>query len=426
MKPIIRVDKLGKRFRIEGREAAYSTIRETLTRTVTAPAHRARAWLRGESGRAGRRRADHIWALKEVGFEIMPGEVVGLIGRNGAGKSTLLKVLSRVTEPTEGSIELYGRVGSLLEVGTGFHPELTGRENIYLNGAILGMKRREIVRRFDEIVAFAEIDQFLDTPVKRYSNGMYVRLAFAVASSLDPEILVLDEVLSVGDSAFQKKCLKRIAEIASSGKTILLVTHHMTLCSQVCTRVIHLQGGRLAGDGPVDRVVRAYQAESHPQQDERQDLENARRGMAGLGGARFLSCRMTSADKEGPWVLPYAKPIELTIQLAVERRLDSLELGLALCAGSGVEIASSLSIDSAMAPTVETGCYEYQVKLPSLKLAPGNYAFGFGLRSERGMEDHVPIAVHFDVAATLESTTALVHLRRGAVIPELQCRLGRL
>jgi lipopolysaccharide transport system ATP-binding protein len=369
---------------------------------------------------------NHIWALRDVAFDIKAGEVIGLIGRNGAGKSTLLKVLSRVTEPTLGRVALYGRVGSLLEVGTGFHPELTGRENIYLNGAILGMKRREIDEKFDEIVAFAEIEQFLDTPVKRYSNGMYVRLAFAVASHLDPEILIIDEVLSVGDSAFQKKCLKRIEDIGSSGKTILLVTHQMTLCSQVCTRAIHLQNGKVVADGPVDQVVRGYQEEAYEAQDERQDLEQARRRTATLGGARLLNCRLTSPGKEAPWIVPYSEPIELALGVAVERRLADLALGIALCTAPGFEVASSLSIDAFDCQVLEPGRYEYRVKLPDLKLAPGGYYFGFGLRSRRGTEDHIPLAAHFDVSPTLESTAALVHLRRGTVIPDLECSLSKV
>src|SRR5271168_2729205 len=191
---------------------------------------------------------DYAWALKEVSFEVKRGEVLGIIGRNGAGKSTLLKILSRVTLPTSGEIKVKGRIVSLLEVGTGFHPELTGRDNIYLNGAILGMRRREIDRKFDEIVAFAEVEQFLDTPVKRYSNGMFVRLAFAVASHLDPEVLIIDEVLSVGDAAYQKKCLNRIRAVAQTGKTVVLVTHHMQLCTDVCTRAIHLRDGTIVAD----------------------------------------------------------------------------------------------------------------------------------------------------------------------------------
>src|SRR5206468_2465603 len=203
---------------IGAREAPYRTLRETVTRTVRDPLRRLR--------RNGNRR-DSIWALNDVSFEVQAGEVVGIIGRNGAGKSTLLKVLSRVTEPTAGRVELYGRVGSLLEVGTGFHPELTGRENIFLNGAVLGMVREEIARKFDEIVAFSGVEKFLDTAVKHYSSGMYMRLAFAVAAHLEPEILVVDEVLAVGDAEFQAKCLGKMSEVAAQGRTVLFVSHNM-------------------------------------------------------------------------------------------------------------------------------------------------------------------------------------------------------
>jgi lipopolysaccharide transport system ATP-binding protein len=199
-----------------------------------------------------------IWALKEVSFEILPGEIIGIIGRNGAGKSTLLKILSRITEPTSGQIQLYGRTASLLEVGTGFHPELTGRENIYLNGAILGMSREEIKRNFDEIVAFAEIEKFLDTPVKFYSSGMYVRLAFAVAAHLEPEVLVLDEVLAVGDTAFQQKCLAKMGDVSSHGRTVLLVSHSMTTVGQLCKKTIWFDQGRVKGFGPSGEIIQSY------------------------------------------------------------------------------------------------------------------------------------------------------------------------
>ena len=244
MKPIIRIQGLGKRYKL-GQRASYGNLRESLTNTLKSPARVLRS-LAGRARSNGNGGDDgHIWALRDVSLDIMPGEVMGVIGRNGAGKSTLLKILSRITEPTAGRVDLYGRVGSLLEVGTGFHPELTGRENIYLNGAILGMTRAEIERKFDEIVAFAEVEQFIDTPVKRYSSGMYVRLAFAVAAHLEPEILLVDEVLAVGDVAFQKKCLGKMGDVARGGRTVLFVSHNMASVESLCTTVAVLDGGQL-------------------------------------------------------------------------------------------------------------------------------------------------------------------------------------
>ena len=251
MKPIIRVENVSKLYRIGNREAAYDTLRESIVEALRAPFGRLR-------GRNGKRNYETLWALKDINFEIAPGEVVGVIGRNGAGKSTLLKVLSRITEPTTGRAELYGRVASLLEVGTGFHPELTGRENIYLNGAILGMKKAEINRKFDEIVAFAELERFLDTPVKRYSSGMYMRLAFAVASHLEPEILLVDEVLAVGDASFQKKCLGKMGRVAREGRTVLFVSHNMSAIRSLCRRAFWLDKGEIVGTGETGQVVSDY------------------------------------------------------------------------------------------------------------------------------------------------------------------------
>lgn len=251
MKPIIKVEKVAKQYRIGAQEASYQTLRDTIVSAVKSPLRRLR---RGGTSSTG----EHVWALHDVSFEIEPGEVVGFIGRNGAGKSTLLKILSRITEPTSGQIELYGRIGSLLEVGTGFHPELTGRENLFLNGAILGMKREEIKRKFDEIVAFSEIEKFIDTPVKHYSSGMYLRLAFSVAVHLEPEILIMDEVLAVGDSAFQHKCLDKMQSIRKQGRTILFVSHSMPAIMRLCERVILLEQGEVLRDGHADKVIRDY------------------------------------------------------------------------------------------------------------------------------------------------------------------------
>ena len=255
MKPIIKVQNLSKKYTIGAREAAYATLRETIVGAVRAPLKRLR--------RNGRSEDSTIWALKDVSFEVKPGEVIGIIGRNGAGKSTLLKILSRITEPTTGRVDLYGRVGSLLEVGTGFHPELTGRENIYLNGAILGMKRREIERNFDEIVAFAEVEKFIDTPVKHYSSGMYLRLAFAVAAHLDPEILLIDEVLAVGDAVFQKKCLGKMGEVAKEGRTVLFVSHNMSAVSHLCKSGLVLEDGTISFGGSAQSAVEFYNHRIH-------------------------------------------------------------------------------------------------------------------------------------------------------------------
>jgi lipopolysaccharide transport system ATP-binding protein len=250
MKPIIQVRGLSKRYRIGAQRARYGSLRESLTSWARRPFKALKE--------KGVRQHPTIWALKDVTFDVMPGEVLGVIGRNGAGKSTLLKVLSRITEPTEGEVGLFGRVGSLLEVGTGFHPELTGRENIFLNGAVLGMTRAEIDRRFDEIVAFAEIEKFIDTPVKHYSSGMYVRLAFAIAAHLEPEILLVDEVLAVGDYEFQQKCLGRMQEVTRSDRTVIFVSHNLGSISNLCSRVLWLEEGRLAAQGAADEVISSY------------------------------------------------------------------------------------------------------------------------------------------------------------------------
>ncbi len=253
----IRVEGLSKQYRI-GKLERYKTLRDSLTDAVTAPFRRIRSIL-GGSREQTESPSETIWALKDVSFEVPRGAVVGVIGRNGAGKSTLLKVLSRITEPTEGHVEIHGRIGSLLEVGTGFHPELTGRENIYLNGAILGMRKAEIMRKFDEIVAFAEVEKFIDTPVKHYSSGMYMRLAFAVAAHLEPEILIVDEVLAVGDAQFQKKCLGKMGDVAKEGRTVLFVSHNLTVIKNIAARSLLLRAGALVCDQETDGVIARYQ-----------------------------------------------------------------------------------------------------------------------------------------------------------------------
>ena len=252
MNTAIAIENLGKRYTIGHKKANGDGIRHALERAARHPL----TWMKTDLRR--RQKSDDFWALRGVSLQIEPGEVVGIVGRNGAGKSTMLKLLSRITVPTEGRIRINGRVGSLLEVGTGFHQELTGRENIFLNGAILGMSRAEVRRKFDEIVAFGEVEEFLDTPVKRYSSGMYVRLAFAVAAHLEPEILIVDEVLAVGDGAFQKKCLNKMGSFANSGRTVLFVSHSMEAVRDLCQRGIWMKDGRVHQDGPAEETIAAY------------------------------------------------------------------------------------------------------------------------------------------------------------------------
>jgi len=255
----IKVESLSKKYQIGTRQESYKTLRESIMSGVTSPFRRLRSRLGSRSALGSLPSADTtVWALKDVSFEIKQGEVIGIIGRNGAGKSTLLKILSRITEPTEGYADVYGRVGSLLEVGTGFHSELSGRENIYLNGAILGMRKAEIDRKFDEIVSFAEVEKFIDTPVKHYSTGMYLRLAFAVAAHLEPEILLVDEVLAVGDAAFQKKCLGKMGDVAKEGRPVLFVSHNMGAVENLCNKVVYLSNGRVVNFSESKNVISQY------------------------------------------------------------------------------------------------------------------------------------------------------------------------
>jgi len=317
----IRVEGLGKRYAIGSREP-YHTLRDVLARALSAPLRRSRIDSRVTIGRSD---AGHVWALKDVSFEVQEGEVIGIIGRNGAGKSTLLRILSRITRPSAGYAETFGRVGSLLEVGTGFHPELTGRENIYLNGAILGMKKIEIDREFDGIVAFAEIAKFIDTPIKHYSSGMYVRLAFAVAAHLEPEILLVDEVLAVGDLEFQRRCLGKMGEVSRSGRTVLLVSHQMNQIRRLCGRSIWLDRGCVKAAGATAEVVAAYEAET---------LEP---GPGPLGGG---SCFQRWSITDQGYVLkqPY-EPFELRFDLHLGEPVSLGHFGVAILNDANLVIA---------------------------------------------------------------------------------------
>lgn len=316
MQPIIRVKNLSKQYVIGGNRAANITLRDSIINTLRNPLKAVKSSSKSAT----------FWALKDVTFDIKPGEVVGIIGRNGAGKSTLLKILSRIVEPTEGRIELYGRIASLLEVGTGFHGELSGRENIFLNGAILGMKRSEIEKKFDEIVDFAEIEKFLDTPVKRYSSGMYVRLAFAVAAHLEPEILVVDEVLAVGDAEFQKKCLGKMNEVSKVGRTVLFVSHQMGMLAQLCESCILLEKGKLVMQGATDQVINTYLNRQSAEGSAYYFDETKTAGKA----AYIIYQKMI--DKNGAEIneITNENPILLETKVRVENFQNDLELAVSL------------------------------------------------------------------------------------------------
>jgi lipopolysaccharide transport system ATP-binding protein len=304
MPAIIQARGLGKRYVLKG--PATRTIREAIVGAVKAP-------LRALTGK--RATNEDFWALKDVTFDITAGEAVGIIGRNGAGKSTLLKILSRITAPTTGEVRIRGKVASLLEVGTGFHSELSGRENIFLNGAIMGMTRAEVRERFDEIVAFAEVERFLDTPVKRYSSGMYVRLAFAVAAHLQPEILVVDEVLAVGDASFQKKCLGKMQTVASGGRTVLFVSHNMAAISRLCTRAILLSHGGIAADGPISKVAGIYAGGTNGESPTEVDFRR-RAKPPGSEHVRLLAARLLG-DDPGSATIDIRKPFALQFDYEV-------------------------------------------------------------------------------------------------------------
>ncbi len=344
----------------------------------------------------GNRRGEFIWALRDINCEIRQGEVVGIIGRNGAGKSTLLKILSRVTGPTYGIVKAKGRVASLLEVGTGFHQELTGRENIYLNGAILGMSRAEVRRRFDEIVSFAEIDQFLDTPVKRYSSGMYVRLAFAVAAHLEPEILVVDEVLAVGDSAFQKKCLGKMESVAGEGRTILFVSHNMAAIQALCPRAILLDAGNLVAEGEVDKVIAQYLQRG---QETMQSISLAdRKDRQGTGKMRFTGAALL--DNNGQRVTEAQSGEDLTIALGYVKTstaADPAVLRLAFSGSYGQRLFMCLSRASHngslhLSPKGQIRCI-----IPRLPLVQGRYSISIWCKLNEQVADEIQDAFSFDV-----------------------------
>jgi lipopolysaccharide transport system ATP-binding protein len=376
---IINVENLSKSYLVghrTGERERYTALRDVLARETRNMVRKAVDLVRGRQIVEGDN-VEQFWALKEVSFEVRRGDVVGIIGRNGAGKSTLLKILSRITEPSEGRVTLRGRVASLLEVGTGFHPELTGRENIYLNGSILGMTRIEIRKKFDEIVAFSEVEKFLDTPVKRYSSGMYVRLAFAVAAHLEPEILAVDEVLAVGDAEFQKKCLGKIGEVARSGRTVFFVSHNMNAIERLCGRVLYLENGRLAGAfSDVRQGIVAYLKGSSSQAAGNIWRRSDHRG----GGEdyfipeQFEICNLGS-DARGGNPLTNAFPIEIKVSGSIVQTDPALNIGIGLYNDNDELLFWSFTTDerSENWPKLNRGPIKLRMVLPLRLLNEGNY-----------------------------------------------------
>jgi len=384
MKPAIQVENLSKLYHIGRAQQKHDTLRDALAHGLSSLTNRKPA-----------QPDDLLWALKDVTFEIQPGEVVGIIGRNGAGKSTLLKILSRITEPTSGRALINGRVGSLLEVGTGFHPELTGRENIYLNGAILGMHRAEIDRKFDEIVAFAEIEKFLDTPVKRYSSGMYVRLAFAVAAHLEPEILLVDEVLAVGDVEFQKKCLGKMSDVAHEGRTVLYVSHNLASVQQLCRRVIWLSSGLLEMDANTPVVISSYLYRA----DRLADIDIAKRqDRTGKGDVRLIGVTISNRETPPSNLLITGKPARFTF--CVTGVHPNISCAFTIYNHAGQAIVAFDSAISSPKDAVSTNSEKVFIcDLDELAIAPGRYWINAALRGDDGLQDHVVSAGRFDVDA---------------------------
>jgi lipopolysaccharide transport system ATP-binding protein len=380
----IRATRLSKQYRL-GERATYRTFRDALLRTAMAP------WRAIRPAAPEPDRTLH--ALREVSFDVHAGEVVGIIGRNGAGKSTLLKILSRITDPSDGEADLFGRVGSLLEVGTGFHPELTGRENVFLNGAVLGMRKAEIAAKFDQIVAFSEIERFIDTPVKRYSSGMYMRLAFAVAAHLEPEILIVDEVLAVGDAAFQRKCLGAMGQVARSGRTVLFVSHNMAAVQALCSRCILLDRGVVAHDGPTPQVVAAYLHSLEVAAAA--DLEH-RTDRAGRGNIRLTDLAVTSDPRLRFSALRTGEPATFTFTTNRPNAAFHIVLGLYDEHGHLV-----CDLDSRRASPRDHGASTrgatFHCHLDTLMLVPGRYRANVALLDGDTVEDHVEGALVFDV-----------------------------
>jgi len=424
----IRVEKISKQYRIGSVPEQYQTLRDSLARAVSAPKRWISAAVHGRDKSTLNDEKGFIWALRDVSFEVPKGQVLGVIGRNGAGKSTLLKILSRVTEPTAGYAEISGRVGALLEVGTGFHPELTGRENIYLNGAILGMKRVEINRKFDDIVAFSEVEQFIDTPVKRYSSGMYLRLAFAVAAHLEPEILVVDEVLAVGDAEFQRKCLGKMSDVAQEGRTVLFVSHNMSAILRLTERALVLDQGRLAMDAPTGEAVDFYMNAGFSEAGE----HRWRKEDVPLGSAPFEPQVLRVRNSQGAIVdtIRSTEPLIVEFEYHLSSSVTGLRVGIYLLTVRGEYVFTSFDTDEPILfdqfGLRQAGTYVSRCIIPADFLNEGRYIFSVNASAyhvRRYFQDDHVLAVNIDPAGAPGKQWAEVRL--GPVRPRLSWEIIR-
>ncbi len=417
----IQVVGLGKQYQLGGDSSSYRTLRDTISDTLTWPVRLLRGQLR--------HRAEKIWALRDISFEVKPGHVLGVIGRNGAGKSTLLKILSRVTEPSAGYAEIRGRVGSLLEVGTGFHPELSGRENIYLNGAVLGMKRREIAKKFDEIVEFSGVSKFIDTAVKHYSSGMYLRLAFSVAAHLEPEILVVDEVLAVGDAEFQRKCLGKMSDVAEAGRTVLFVSHNMSAILRLTEESIVLDRGQLVYRAPTRQAVDYYMSSGLSQSGERIWSDDE----VPADAAPFKPISMRVRDPKGnvAETVQSRQPLEIEIEYELAQPIQGLRVGLYLQSLRGEVILTSFDTDEPKQydkyGTRAAGHYVSRAALPANLLNEGQYLLGINassFRVRRYFSDERALA--FTVDAMGAPGMQWPEPRQGFVRPQLDWKIEQL
>ena len=396
----IEVENLGKRYRLGERER-YVALRDVLARAFTAPF---RAFRRpsntGQNGIGN----SHVWAVRDVSFEVREGETIGVIGRNGAGKSTLLKILARITQPSEGRARIRGRVGSLLEVGTGFHPELTGRENVFLSGAILGMKKAEIVKKFDEIAAFSGVETFLDTPLKHYSSGMQMRLAFAVAAHLEPEVLLVDEVLAVGDLEFQKKCLGKMEEVTRGGRTVLFVSHNMGAVRRICGRGLWLEGGRMRQLGSAGECVDAYMANADAESEENSGVFDLRKRTDRTGDAlsRIEEIRLLNSEGQPSSSFEFGEPFRVLFALECRELTRSCFVGINLLGADGTSVLGTHHYDSAEIRDLEPGMrYHISCLFEPNQLKPGRYSLQVGVLDFATWEFHdwFYSAGEFDIAA---------------------------